>query len=118
MSEFDPRRFGMAMVRAGLIALGAFLVGAGGWLIWQAVIHPEIRLKRPRWIEDSAVFNHAYWTPLLVVVLGGAVLVGSVLWRAYRRLDNGEDLYAQRHGKGLRRRGERHLGAEEKTSDS
>jgi hypothetical protein len=99
----------MAMIRAGLVVLGAFLVGAGGWLVYQAVAHPEVRLKRPRWLDTGADFSHAYWTPLLVVVLGGAALVGLVLWTALRRLRSGEDLYAQRHGRGLRRRGERFL---------
>ena len=46
---------------------------------------------------------------MLVVTLGGAVLVGLVLWTAYRRLKAGEDLYAGRSGRGVRRRGESHL---------
>ena len=97
------------MVRAGLIALGAFLVGAGGWLVVQSVIHPEVRLKRPSWLADGAAFDHAFWSPVLFVVLGGATLVGLVLWVALRRMKAGEDLYEQRLGKGIRRRGETHL---------
>lgn len=110
MTDFDTRRFGMRMVKAGLVAVGAFVAGAGLWLIFQALSNPDVRLKRPRWIENSAAFDHSFWWPVIIGVVGGAALVALVLWTAYRRLRSGEDLYAQRHGKGVRRRGEAHLG--------
>ena len=101
-------RTGLQLLRLALGVVGAFLAFAGGWLLWAAVSNPDVRLRRPRWVE--AGFDHSYWIPVLVVTLGGAVLVGAVLWKAYRRLRAGEDLYEKRLGKGLRRRGERHIG--------
>lgn len=104
MSQHD---LGLRMVRAALVSVGVFIAAAGGWLAWSALTNPDVRLKRPRWVE--AGFDHSYWIPVLVVTVGGAVLVGTVLWTAYRRLQSGEDLYEGRFGRGLRRRGERHI---------
>lgn len=101
------QRLGLRLIRAALVAVGAFIAGAGGWLVWSALTNPDVRLKRPKWVE--AGFDHSYWLPVLVVTVGGAVLVGAVMWTAYRRLRAGEDLYANRFGQGLRRRGERHI---------
>ncbi|MEM1115721.1 MAG: hypothetical protein AAF845_03360 [Bacteroidota bacterium] len=98
---------GLRLLRIALGIVVAFLLFAGGWLAWAAYANPDVRLKRPRWVE--AGFDHSYWLPVTVVTLGGAVLVGSVLWKAYRRMKAGEDLYENRLGRGLRRRGERHL---------
>jgi len=98
---------GLKLVRAAIGAVVAFLLAAGAYLTWAALANPDVRLKKPRWVEGT--FDHSYWLPVLVVTLGGAVLVGAVLWKAYRRLAAGEDLYAGRMGRGLRRRGERHL---------
>lgn len=98
---------GLRLLRVAIGIVVAFLTVAGGWLLWAAATNPDVRLKRPRWIE--AGFEHSYWLPVLVVTLGGAVLVGVVLWTAYRRLRSGEDLYRARFGRGLRRRGERHV---------
>jgi multisubunit Na+/H+ antiporter MnhB subunit len=98
---------GLRLLRAAIGAVVAFVVFAGGWLLWSAVSNPDVRLKRPKWVE--AGFDHSYWIPVIVVTVGGAVLVGAVLWKAYRRLRAGEDLYEGRTGRGLRRRGERHI---------
>lgn len=103
----DPRRVGLRWLRAGLVALGAFLVGAGGWIAWQALRHPDVRLRRPR--SADAAFDHSFWSPLLWTVVVGSVAVGWVLWVALRRLRAGEDLYAARTGRGVRRAGERAL---------
>lgn len=99
---------GLRLIKLAIGAVVAFLVAAGGYLAWAALANPDVRLKQPRWVEGA--FDHSYWIPVLVVTLGGAVLVGMVLWTAYRRLQSGEDLYAGRSGRGVRRRGERHLG--------
>ncbi|MAQ92130.1 MAG: hypothetical protein CMM84_01170 [Rhodothermaceae bacterium] len=99
---------GLRLVCLAIGAVVAFLVAAGGYLTWAALANPDVRLKQPRWFEGA--FDHSYWIPVLVVTLGGAVLVGLVLWTAYRRLKAGEDLYAGRSGRGVRRRGESHLG--------
>ena len=103
----DAPRLGQSLLRAGLAAVAAFVVGVGGWLAWAATTNPDVRLKKPTWVE--AAFDHSFWIPVLVVTLTGAFLVGAVLWTALRRIQAGEDLYAQRTGRGLRRRGERHL---------
>ena len=97
---------GLALLRAGLAVVVAFIVGGGGWIVWKAVQNPDVRLKQPSWFEGT--FDHSYWLPLTLGVLGGAALVGAVLWTAYRRLQRGEDLFANRTGQGVRRRGERH----------
>ncbi len=98
---------GIRLLRAALGAVVAFVVFAGGWLAWKAATNPDVRLKRPSWFEGG--FDHSFWIPVIVATVGGALLVGGVLWTAYRRLRAGEDLYEQRTGRGLRRRGERHL---------
>ena len=100
-------RQGLRLVRLGIAVVVGFLLSAGGYLVWAALANPDVRLKQPRWVEGG--FDHSYWTPVLLVTLGGAVLVGLVLWAAYRRLRAGEDLYEGRIGRGQRRRGERHL---------
>ena len=99
---------GLKLLRAGIGVVVAFLVLVGGYLVWAAVNNPDVRLK-PQWIPEGQTFDHSYWLPVLVVTLGGAVLVGIVLWKAYRRMRAGEDLYEGRMGQGLRRRGERHI---------
>ncbi len=103
----DPRAIGRRMLCVGLGIVAAFVAVVGGWLVWAAAANPGVRLKRPRWV--SGAFDHTFWIPVLVVTVGGALLVGAVLWTAMRRVRAGEDLYAQRTGQGLRRRGERHL---------
>ena len=100
------RQRGLALLRAGLAIVVAFIVGGGGWILWKAVQNPDVRLKKPSWVDGT--FDHSYWSPLLLGVFGGAALVGLVLWTAYKRLRDGEDLFAQRTGQGVRRRGERH----------
>lgn len=99
---------GLRMLRAALGVVLAFIVAAGGWLAWAAATNPDVRLKQPRWVEGG--FDHSFWIPVLVVTVGGAALVGAVLWTAYRRMRAGEDLYEGRFGRGVRRRGERELG--------
>ena len=98
---------GMRMLRAALGVVVAFVAAAGGWLAWAAATNPDVRLKQPKWFEGG--FDHSFWIPVLVVTVGGAVLVGAVLWTAYRRMKAGEDLYEARFGRGVRRRGERRL---------
>ncbi len=98
---------GGRLLRTGLGVVAAFVVAVGGWLVWAAATNPDVTLKRPRWV--SGAFEHSFWLPVLVVTLGGALLVGLVLWTALKRLRAGEDLYANRTGRGVRRRGEAHL---------
>ena len=104
MSRSD---LGLRLVRLAIRGVVGFLLAAGGYLAWAAWANPDVRLKRPRWVDGA--FDHSYWIPVLVVTLGGAALVGLVLWSAYKRLRAGEDLYEERIGRGLRRRGERFM---------
>ena len=104
MSRSD---LGLRLVRLAIGGVVGFLLAAGGYLAWAAWANPDVRLKRPRWVDGA--FDHSYWIPVLVVTLGGAALVGLVLWSAYKRLRAGEDLYEERIGRGLRRRGERFM---------
>ena len=96
---------GLRLLRLGLGVIVGFLVAAGAYLGWAAWANPDVRLRQPRWVEGA--FDHSYWIPVLAVTLGGAVLVALVLWKAYQRLRAGEDLYEERLGRGVRRRGER-----------
>lgn len=80
-----------------------------GWTILKAFQNPDVRSRRPGWLDDTAGFDVAFWSPLLVTVVIGGALVFFVLLRALRRIQDGEDLYAQRSGRGLRRRGERQI---------
>ena len=105
----DARRQGLGMLRWALGGLAAFLVGASGWILWRAYENPDVRLK-PQWVPEGEAFDHSFWSPLLATVVVGSLLVGWILWRAFRRLRAGEDLYAGRFGRGVRRRGEEHLG--------
>lgn len=108
--ETGAERLGRRMLRGGLGLVAAFVVAVGGWLVWAALTNPDVTLKKPKWVDGA--FEHSFWIPVLVVTLGGAFLVGAILWKALSRLRAGEDLYAQRTGRGIRRRGERHLGDE------
>ncbi|MEM0963000.1 MAG: hypothetical protein AAGK21_10755 [Bacteroidota bacterium] len=98
---------GSRLLRIGLWIVGGFLAFVGGYLVWAAVTNPDVRLKQPSWVEGT--FDHSFWLPVLLVTIGGALLVGWVLWIAYRRMQRGEDLYENRLGQGLRRRQEKHL---------
>ncbi|MEL6617059.1 MAG: hypothetical protein AAFQ43_15055 [Bacteroidota bacterium] len=105
----DARRQGLGMLRWALGGLAVFLLGATAWIGIRAWQNPDVRLK-PQWLpEGQTDFDHSYWTPLLLTVVVGSLIVGWILWRAWTRLRAGEDLYADRFGQGLRRRGETHL---------
>lgn len=101
--------YGLRLVRAALGLVGAFIVVVGTWMVVQAARNPDVRARRPRWLDPATPFDWSFWIPVIVCVVGGAFLVGAVFWRAYRRMQAGEDLYAARSGRGLRRRGERYV---------
>lgn len=102
----DARRRGLRMVAAAGIGLAVFALAAVGWIAAEALRNPDVRARRPGWVTDGAAFDAAFWGPLLATVVVGVALVAAVLVRAARRLAAGEDLYAGRYGRGLRRRGE------------
>ena len=94
----DTRRYGLRLLRTALGAVAVFVVAAAGWTAWKALQHPDVRTRRPGWLDPAVGFDVAFWAPLLITIVGGAALVFGVFWRAYRRLRAGEDLYAHRHG--------------------
>ena len=101
---------GIRMLVVGLVL--ALVMGAGviGWLIDTAPDHADVRLERPGSLDPEAAFDFSFWLPLGVTFGIGIVLVGYIFFRAAQRLRAGDDLYAQRLGRGVRRRGERYLG--------
>ncbi len=96
------------MLKWSLGGLVLFLVTASGWTLIRALQNPDVRLK-PQWVADGREFDHSFWSPMLLTIVIGSGLVGWILWRAFQRLSAGEDLYADRFGKGLRRNREAHL---------
>ena len=96
------------MLAWALGGLAAFLAGSVAWIGWRAATNPDVRLK-PQWLAEGQELDGSFWSPLLLTVVLGSLAVAWVLWRAYRRIQSGEDLYAGRFGAGVRRRGERHV---------
>ena len=96
------------MLRWSLGGLAVACAVGTAWIAWKAAANPDVRLK-PQWLPEGAAFDHSYWLPLLFTVTVGGAIVGWILWQAYRRIRSGEDLYAGRMGRGVRRRGERRL---------
>ena len=98
-SSGDARRRGLRLLRAALVTVVVMAAGITAWSVDKALENPDVRLKRPGWVEGGT-FDFSFWTPLLVTVVVGGGLVFYVFWRAYRRLRAGEDLYARRYGRG------------------
>ncbi len=109
----DAIRSGRRLLTVALGLFGGLVVGIAGWTAAQALRNPDVRTRRPRWLDEAAGYDVSFWLPLLVTVVVGGGLVVYVLARALRRIRAGEDLYARRVGRGVRRRGERHLEGEE-----
>lgn len=71
----------------GLVVLGALLVA---WIIDKALRHPEIRASQ---LGAMAPL----WMPFAIFVTAGMALIARLFWRAARRVEAGEDLFAKRH---------------------
>ncbi|PSQ82067.1 MAG: ABC transporter permease [Bacteroidetes bacterium QS_8_68_15] len=67
--------------------MGLFVVV---WLVDKAVRYPEVQASQ---LGSVAPF----WVPFAVFVACGAALVAGLFWRAARRVENGENLFAERH---------------------
>ncbi|MEM6782245.1 MAG: hypothetical protein AAF624_00735 [Bacteroidota bacterium] len=105
----DAARWGIRLL-IGSVAM--LVVVGGGMLIWvvdKAARNPDVRTERPGWLDETVGFDVSFWVPLALTIGVGGVLVFVVYATAIRRLRSGEDLYAQRLGKGVRRHGERAL---------
>lgn len=73
------------------------ILGAGlvAWLGRQWVAHPEM--------QASQLGNTApYWPAAILFVVFSTFAGVALLWRASRRIEKGEDLFAQRHRKSLK----------------
>ncbi|MEL6443926.1 MAG: hypothetical protein AAFY55_00315 [Bacteroidota bacterium] len=105
----DAARWGIRLL-VGSVAM--LVVIGGGMLVWvvdKAARNPDVRTERPGWLDEAVGFDVSFWIPLALTIGVGGVLVFFVYATAIKRLRAGEDLYAQRHGKGVRRHGERAL---------
>ena len=71
-------------------------LGVAAWLVDKALRHPEIRARQ-------FGYDAPLWIPFALFVLVCVGLVAYLFVRAARRVEAGEDLFAQRH---RRRRGE------------
>lgn len=109
----DARAQGATMLRWSLVGLLVSVLAGAAWIAWKAATNPDVRLERPKSLAPDQPFDFSFWSPLLVTVVVGGALVGWILWRAYRRIAAGEDLYEQRFGRGVRRRGEQVVSPEE-----
>ena len=105
----DEMRRGIQMLRWAAVVLAVMAISIALWVWYAALGNPDVRLERPSWLEDGQAFDFSFWTPLEVTVLVGGTLAGIIFWTAWKRIRRGEDLYANRMGKGVRRRGERFI---------
>ena len=71
-------------------------LGVAAWLVDKALRHPEIRAQQ-------FGYDAPLWIPFALFVLVCVGFVAYLFVRAARRVEAGEDLFAQRH---RRRRGE------------
>lgn len=109
MTDDHPTHAGRRLLTGALLLVGSLLLAMATWTVVKALQHPDVRTRRPRWLDQAVGFDVSFWIPLLLTVVVGGGLVAYVLVRALRRLQAGEDLYATRFGRGVRRRGERRL---------
>ena len=78
-------------VAAGLtVASGLALVV---WLVDKAIRYPGVRARQFGRFGPEAPL----WSPLILFVLVFLSAAAYVFWRGARRLEAGEDLFAQRH---------------------
>ncbi|NNF57400.1 MAG: hypothetical protein HKN04_04090 [Rhodothermaceae bacterium] len=109
----DTRPYGLRLLRAAALLVIGLALAATTWTVVKAIQNPDVRARRPRWLDASDAFDASFWLPLVMTLVIGFGLVLLVFARALRRLRSGEDLYANRFGRGIRRRGEQHLSEDE-----
>ena len=109
MTDLSIHSSGRRWLLRSLWGVVGFVIVTCGWVVVEALRNPDVRSRRPAWLDQHVAFDVAFWTPLLLTVLVGGGVVGFILWRAFRRMQSGTDLFAQRYGQGVRRRGESHL---------
>lgn len=101
--------YGMRMLKGGIAISLLLAIAMITWTVDKALSNPDVQTKRPSWLDSATGFEVSFWIPLFLTISIGVGLVTFVFLRAARRIGQGEDLYANRMGKRVRRRGERHL---------
>lgn len=81
------------ILRSAVVVFGVLGTGMLVWLIDKAIHFPEIQARQFRRFGETVPL----WTPLILFVLLSISGIIYLLWRAARRVEAGEDLYAQRH---------------------
>jgi hypothetical protein len=92
----------LKLLRIATALVVLFALGMTVWLVDTAVLNPDVKAKRPSWVETGA-FDVPFWLPLIVTVAGGAACVAYVYVRAARRLREGVDLYGDSYRDRVRR---------------
>ena len=109
----DTRPRGLRLLRGAVLLVLGLALAAITWTAVKAIQNPDVRARRPRWLDATDAFDASFWIPLVATLVIGFGLVLAVFVIALRRLRAGEDLYAKRFGRGVRRRGEQHLSEDE-----
>jgi len=94
-SDTTPNRQDSQLLKVGMGfagIVGAILVG---WILDKAIRFPEIQARQFGRFGDSVPL----WIPFLLFVIISFAGILYVIYRAKQRVDEGEDLYAQRHRK-------------------
>lgn len=90
-NDADPRS-PQRLLRWAVGLVLAFTAAGTIWLVSAALLNPDVRLRRPRWVEGA--FDLSFWVPLTLTFTLGALAVALVLWTALRRMRAGEDIHA------------------------
>ncbi len=88
----SAQRIARLLRLASLSVLG-FATIVTGWLIVQAWLHPATHARQFGKYGPSVPL----WLPLIVFIAFGLCFIAYVFYRAARRVQGGEDLYAHRH---------------------
>ncbi len=80
------------LLRGALAAALLFAATTAGWLVVQALLHPDTRARQFGKYGEAVPL----WLPLILFVLFGLCAVAYIFFRATRRVEGGEDLYARR----------------------
>lgn len=91
----------LRLLRLSAVAVAVAGVVSAVWLGAQTVLHPAQARQFGKYGEAVP-----YWIPLALFVGAGMLGCGYVFWRAYRRLQAGEDLHANSYRKRPERRSE------------
>lgn len=90
-ADAPPGHQAHARLLKGAAALAVLLgLAIVVWLVDKAFRYPEVQATQ---FGAAAPF----WVPFAVFIAVCVALIARLFWRAARRVDEGEDLFAQRH---------------------